>query len=59
MPLITPSLTLTALVRGFEKIAFYSIRDGNDKIYVMNADGSNPRRLTTSDMGDNNPVWSP
>ena len=30
------------------KIAFTSYRDGDPKIYVMNADGSNQTRLTNS-----------
>ena len=30
------------------KIAFISNRDGNDEIYVMNADGSNQTRLTNN-----------
>jgi dipeptidyl aminopeptidase/acylaminoacyl peptidase len=42
------------------KIAFTSERDNGDReIYVMNADGSNPTRLTTSPGFDENPSWSP
>jgi Tol biopolymer transport system component len=42
------------------KIAFVSRRDGNWEIYVMNADGSNPIRLTEStDAGEDYPAWSP
>jgi TolB protein len=33
---------------GGSKIAFTSNRDGNFEIYIMNSDGSNPRRLTDS-----------
>lgn len=33
--------------------------DGNDEIYVMNADGSNVVNITNSEFGDINPVWSP
>ena len=29
--------------------AFHSDRDGNFEIYVMNADGTNPKRLTRSE----------
>src|SRR5262245_53959995 len=31
-------------------IAFSSTRDGNAEIYVMNADGNRPRRLTRSPL---------
>ena len=45
------------------KIAFVSQRDGNEEIYVMNADGSNVQRLTFDPVGspksDVNPTWSP
>jgi Tol biopolymer transport system component len=55
-------------------IVFASSRDGKqtgpyrccdrfplplDEIYVMNADGSNPRRLTDSPGGEYSPTWSP
>ncbi len=40
-------------------IAFASNRDGNSEIYVMNADGSSPTRLTTSPASDSFPVLSP
>jgi len=40
-------------------IAFSSDRDGNFEIYVMNADGSNPIRLTYDDAADLYPGWSP
>ncbi|MBM3242783.1 hypothetical protein FJZ31_41510 [Candidatus Poribacteria bacterium] len=41
------------------KIAFISERDGNLEIYVMNADGSNPVKLTNNPAWDANPAWSP
>lgn len=41
------------------RIAFYSERDGNAEIYVMNADGSDVRRLTTSAADEGYPGWSP
>ena len=41
-----------------EKIAFRSGRDGNYEIYVMNADGSNPTRLTNKTASDAEPSFS-
>ncbi len=41
-----------------KRIAFVSDRDGNFEIYVMNADGSGQRRLTTNSAADRNPAWS-
>lgn len=41
------------------EIAFASSRDGNFEIYVMNADGSQARRLTHSPGLDIRPAWSP
>jgi Tol biopolymer transport system component len=43
----------------FTKIVFTSNRDGNDEIYVMNADGSLPQRLTNNTERDYQPSWSP
>ena len=42
-----------------DHIAFASKRDGNEEIYVMNADGSNVIRLTKNTVFDRNPAWSP
>ena len=42
-----------------QRITFTSDRDGNDEIYVMAADGSNPTRLTQNDGFDGMPAWSP
>ncbi len=42
-----------------DKIAFYSLRDGNREIYTMNADGSQQARLTTDPASDRSPAWSP
>ena len=42
-----------------EKIAFASNRDGNFDIYVMNADGTNPIRLTNNGGFDEDPSFSP
>ncbi len=49
------------------KIAFQSSRDfpttqtgtGIFELYVMNADGTNPVRLTSNSAADFEPVWSP
>jgi dipeptidyl aminopeptidase/acylaminoacyl peptidase len=41
------------------KIAFVSDRDGNENIYVMDADGTNERRLTENPASDFYPTWSP
>ncbi len=38
-------------------IAFVSDRDGNPDIYIMAADGSNPRNLTQNSDHDSGPVW--
>jgi TolB protein len=40
-------------------IAFTSDRDGTEQIYVMNADGSNSRRLTNGPVNNSNAAWSP
>ena len=40
-------------------IVFNSYRDGNNEIYVMGSDGSNPRRLTHNEADDRLPSWSP
>ena len=41
------------------QIAFRSQRDGNDEIYVMNADGTCQTNLTNDSMADWSPAWSP
>jgi hypothetical protein len=43
-----------------QKLAFFSLRDGNYELYVINADGSGtPARLTANAADDVLPVWSP
>src|SRR5437763_1434865 len=42
-----------------KQIAFASARTGNFDIWVMNADGSDQRRLTTNPTMDCWPAWSP
>ena len=41
------------------KIAFMTNRDGNQEIYVMDANGSNLRRITRHPGIDATPTWSP
>jgi Tol biopolymer transport system component len=42
-----------------EKIVFASDRDGTYHIYVMDADGGNLTQLTSEQVGDLSPRWSP
>jgi len=41
------------------RIAFVSYRDGNQEIYVVNADRSGETRLTSENARDWDPAWSP
>ncbi len=41
------------------KIAFWTTRDGNGEIYVMNANGSGQTRLTNVAGDDIAPDWQP
>jgi Tol biopolymer transport system component len=41
------------------QIAFVSLRDGNDEIYVMNAEGGDEINLSNNDADDLSPSWSP
>jgi len=40
-------------------IAFTTERDGNREIYLIDTEGNNITRLTTSDEPEHYPVWSP
>ena len=53
---VTP---LMVCVDAQAQIAFVSERDGNSEIYMMDADGSNQRRLTNHPDRDFSPSWSP
>jgi Tol biopolymer transport system component len=55
-PLTQPQ---TPALKANGKIAFVSNRDGNNEIYVMDADGSNQTRLTNNPADDSSPAWSP
>ena len=44
---------------GSERIAFRSGRDGQNEIYVMNADGTDQTRLTNDPRGSKGHQWSP
>jgi len=41
------------------RIAFLSIRDGDQEIFVMNADGSDETNVTRNESDDFQPRWSP
>jgi len=42
-----------------KRILYQSDRSGKWQLFVMNADGSEPKALTTGDANDNFPDWSP
>lgn len=52
----SPNSAGQTLSRG--RIAFVSERNGNPEIYVMDASGSNLRRLTRNNAVDDSPTWS-
>ncbi|HKI95459.1 MAG TPA: hypothetical protein VJ992_09230, partial [Gemmatimonadales bacterium] len=41
------------------RIAFISTQDGNPEVYVSNADGTAPHRLTNTPQAEDGPVWTP
>ena len=41
------------------RIAYSSMRAGSYDLYLMDADGKNPRRLTTDPGSEGEPVWAP
>ncbi len=51
--------TQTPAFKANGKIAFVSDRDGNNEIYLMDADGSSQTRLTNNPADDSSPAWSP
>jgi Tol biopolymer transport system component/protocatechuate 3,4-dioxygenase beta subunit len=56
---VLPTATPEVVVVPGDRIAFSSDRDGNDEIYVMNANGTDLRRLTNNQAKDWFPTWSP
>jgi Tol biopolymer transport system component len=58
-PIETPAIETPSASPLTGKIAFVSDRDGNWEIYVMNADGTDQRRLTNNPVYDSQPAWSP
>ena len=61
-PTITPTPAPTATpvpAPANGRIAFYSNQDGDDEIYVVDADGSGQTRLTNQVLDDRYPDWSP
>ncbi len=58
-PTLTPQPPLAGSGGGV--IAFASDRDGNDEIFLMNADGTDPRQLTytSQSIRSSYPAWSP
>src|SRR5437773_28366 len=60
--LVAFEVACTSVGGASGQIAFVSDRDGNDEVYVMNADGSSPTRLTSSPPdwdGAGEAAWSP
>ncbi|MEJ7862325.1 MAG: Calx-beta domain-containing protein, partial [Pyrinomonadaceae bacterium] len=51
--------TIRQQLNNSGKIAFTSVRDGNEEIYAMNADGSEQTRLTNNAAADGSPAFSP
>lgn len=42
-----------------QRVAFVSLRDGDQELYLADRDGSHVERLTDDPGQDNNPAWSP
>jgi Tol biopolymer transport system component len=55
----TTSATDPAFSADGSRIAYVSTSPGNPEIYVMNADGTGPTRLTTDPQADGRPVFTP
>jgi len=60
IPTATPTLTASASkLTGKGRILFFTDADGDDEIYVMEANGTDHRRLTNNQFDDFSPEWSP
>ena len=65
VPSFTPTMTLTLgptptpIGGGYGQIAFVSDRTGIPQIYIMNADGSDPKPVVNMPNGACQPAWSP
>ncbi len=64
--LLATLLGLTLAIPGMvgadafpDRVLFVSSRDGNAQIYVMHADGDQPRALTRGPAENTDPAWSP
>ena len=57
--LVSASVFACAGSEGPVQIVFDSFHDGDWEIFVMDADGTNVRQLTTNEDGDYTPDWSP
>ncbi|HEY4635125.1 MAG TPA: hypothetical protein VIG92_01075, partial [Rhodospirillales bacterium] len=58
-PTPEPTPTATPLPPATGRVAFVSFRDGNNEIYIMNADGSGQHNLTNDPGEDDVPAWAP
>ncbi len=55
----TTTATDPAFSSDGSRIAYVSTSPGNAEIYVMNADGTSPTRLTTEPLADGRPTFTP
>ncbi len=58
-PTVTPTPGPTLFAGSSGEIAFVSDRTGYPQIYLMNADGSDPRQISKLPKGACQPSWSP
>ena len=56
---LTPTPAPAAFPGTNGKIAFSSERDGDNEVFVMNPDGSEPTNLTNNAVFDDDPAYSP